>query len=191
MKQAAPRVRRAAGRGKTSKGMGGDGAATMRWLLRRYDSTYRRGNWSGWGPLKAITGLSSDAAHWRPHAGQHTIAEMVLHMAYWKDFVRAGLRGEPIKLTEEDNWRTVPPTEEGWAQARAELEAAHRRLRKTLQNLDPKRLQDTVRRQWRVIDFVGDIATHDTYHGAQIFVLRHLFEARRASEPNGARAAAG
>lgn len=149
----------------------------MQWLLRRYDWTYRRGNWSGPGPLKAITGLSSDAAHWRPQPRQHTIAEMLLHMAYWKDFVRAALVGEPFKMTEEGNWRTVPSTEEGWAQARAELEAPHQRLRKTLKQLNPGRLQDYTRRPWRVIDFAADIATHDTYHAAQIFVLRHLFEA--------------
>lgn len=151
------------------------------WLRNRVDRTYRSGNWAGSGPLRAIRGVSPQAAHWRPHPEQHTIAEITLHMGYWKDAVTARLVGRPWRYDQDANWRPVAPTARGWAQARAELAGAHRRLMHALRAardadllaapaaaVDPRRLR------WRMLDFVVDVATHDSYHAAQIFVLRRL-----------------
>lgn len=101
--------------------------AVIDWIVSRGDGTYRRGNWAGKGPLPSIKGVTADVAHLR-HPDQHTIAEIVLHMAYWKDAVTARLTGQPWKYDESQNWRAAVATEQGWAQARAELGAAHRRL---------------------------------------------------------------
>ena len=95
-------------------------------------------------------------------------------MAYWKDAVTARLTGRPWKYDESQNWRAAVATEQGWAQARGELGAAHKRLMAALRTLTPERLVEPVRGPWRLIDLVADVATHDTYHAAQIFVLRRL-----------------
>ena len=160
-------------RRKSSPGL----RAVIDWIVKRGDGTYRRGNWAGKGPLLSIRGVTARVAH-RRHPRQQTIAEIVLHMAYWKDAVTARLTGRPWKYDESQNWRAVVATEQGWAQARGELGAAHKRLMAALRTLTPERLVEPVRGPWRLIDLVADVATHDTYHAAQIFVLRR-FKATR------------
>lgn len=152
-----------------------------KWLIKRVDGTYGQRNWAGKGVLPAVKGVTVKETHWRPHPNQHSVAEIVLHIAYWKDAVTSGLTGKPWKYSEEMNWRTVPPTDRGWKEAQAELQAAHRRLMRSLRGLKPARLMQPLapRRRVRVADLVIDIATHDTYHAAQIFVLRHLYAARK------------
>lgn len=159
-------------------------AALHAWALLRCQRTYRLRNWAGKGPLTAIKHVSGDEAHWRPQEDQHNIAEFALHMAYWKDAVTAQLTCGKWKYSDAENWRTVPPTEKGWKSARAELDAAQGRLIDAIRVFPARRLMERIpaggisRWAWRLLDFIVDIATHDSYHTAQIFVLRRLYVGR-------------
>lgn len=152
----------------------------LQWILDHCDQTYRRGNWAGRGVLPAIEGVDGPGAHWRPHPEQHTIAELALHMAYWKDAAGARLAGRPWTYDERQDWRTAPATDSGWTHAQQELEAAHKRLMADLGGLKENRLLAPLptlqgqTRTVRAIDLAVDIATHDHYHAAQIFVLKRL-----------------
>ncbi len=95
-------------------------------------------------------------------------------MAYWKDAVTARLTGQPWAFDDRMNWRAAGPGEAGWAEARAELGAAQQRLTAALRAFTPDRMLERIRGPLRLIDVVTDISTHDTYHAAQIFVLRRL-----------------
>ncbi len=97
-------------------------------------------------------------------------------MAYWKDAVTARLQRQPWRYDRELNWRPVPPTARGWEHARAELRAAHERLMRSLRTFPQSRLLKPIRppHRNRFIDLAVDIATHDSYHAAQIFVLKRL-----------------
>jgi uncharacterized damage-inducible protein DinB len=159
----------------------GQGEELVRWIVQRCDQTYRAGNWAGKGVLACVEGLRPQEAHWRPHPDQHTVAEILLHMAYWKDAVTSRLSGAPWTYDEAQDWRQVAPTADGLASALAELEASHGRLMEQLTALTAERLLTPVGRAWwsavgqaLVVDLVVDVATHDTYHAAQIFVLRRL-----------------
>ncbi len=130
----------------------------------------------------ALEGVSAELAAWRPHPEQHTIAEITLHIAYWKDAVGARLADRPWTYDEKQNWRTVPATAHGWSHSLAELQASHERLMRDLRALSSTRLMAAVgttpggpTRELRAIDLVVDIATHDHYHAAQIFVLKRLY----------------
>jgi uncharacterized damage-inducible protein DinB len=108
-------------------------------------------------------------------------------MAYWKDAVATRLHGRQWEYKEELDWRVPAPTEQGWAEARAELQAAHDRLTEGLSQLTPDQLLEPLGKAWwsaeaivRWVDLIVDVATHDTYHAAQIFVLRRLFHPERA-----------
>jgi hypothetical protein len=146
------------------------------WIRLHNGQTFHKRNWAGRGVIPALRGVSTAQAHWRPHPKQHTIAEITLHMAYWKDAVTAHLRRQPWKYDETLNWRSVPPTKRGWVNAQAELRGAHRRLMGSLRTISPARLWQPIRPQHpdRLIDLAVGIATHDSYHAAQIFVLRRL-----------------
>ena len=85
----------------------------VEWIVEHCDHTYRKGNWAGRGVLPSIEGVTVEEASWRPNSDQHTIGELVLHMAYWKDAVTARVRGKPWEYNEEMDWRPVPPTTQG------------------------------------------------------------------------------
>lgn len=151
------------------------------WLIEHVDRTYQKGNWAGTGVRPALEGVSAELAGWRPHPEQHTIAEITLHMAYWKDAVGSRLAERPWTYDEEQNWRPVPATAQGWTRVLAELQTAHERLMRDLRALSSTQLMAAVgptpggpTRELRAIDLVVDIATHDHYHAAQIFVLKRL-----------------
>lgn len=97
-------------------------------------------------------------------------------MAYWKDAVTARLQRQPWRYDRRLNWRSVPPTARGWAHARAELLAAHDRLMRSLRTFPQSRLLTPIRPHHpdRFLDLAVDITTHDSYHAAQIFVLKRL-----------------
>jgi uncharacterized damage-inducible protein DinB len=157
------------------------------WLIEHVDRTYQKGNWAGTGVRPALEGVNATIAAWRPHPEQHTIAELALHMAYWKDAAGARVAGRSWTYDEHQDWRTVPGTEQGWAHAQSELQAAHARLMTDLRALPADRLMVPVSptpgqtRVLQAIDLVVDIATHDHYHAAQIFVLKRLHGARARS----------
>ncbi len=146
------------------------------WVLAHCDQTFRSRNWAGRGVLPALRRVSYPQAHWRPHPHQHTIAEIVLHMAYWKDAVTARLQRQPWRYDRKLNWRPVPPTARGWENARAELRAAQERLMRSLRTFPQSRLLKPIkpRNRNRFIDLAVAIATHDSYHAAQLFVLKRL-----------------
>ena len=147
------------------------------WIRARCDRTYRSRNWAAKGVLSAIDAVTAEVAHWRPHPDQHTIAEIVLHMAFWKDVVASALSTGVYRYPKPDNWRAVEPTKEGWNQVQNTLRAAHRRLIIALERVRDRQLMETVRRRRKYIvaDLAVDIATHDSYHIGQIFVLRRLY----------------
>lgn len=156
---------------------------TVGWIVEHVDQTYAKGNWAGRGVLPSVEGVATEEAAWRPNAEQHTIAELVLHMAYWKDAVTARITGAPWQYSEATDWRPVPATARGWEEARAELARAHERLLGVLRSIAPERLDEVIGKAWwleagqaRVIDFALGAAHHDMYHAAQIFVLRRLFK---------------
>ena len=157
------------------------------WIVRHVDQTYRKGNWAGRGVLPALEGVSTEESAWRPNPEQKTIAEIALHMAYWKDAVTARTSGQPWRYSEEMDWRPVPATARGWEEARAELERAHERLLQALRACSAERLNDVLGKAWwaedgdgqaRIIDFAIGVAQHDMYHAAQVFVLRRLYRHR-------------
>jgi uncharacterized damage-inducible protein DinB len=158
------------------------------WIRDRFELTDRLGNWAAHGVAPALEGVTAELAYWRPAPEQHTIAEMIAHLAYHRELVALRLRGEPKPHREDEDWQAGPPTEAGFAAARARLDRAHREVGAALADLKSEELLEPVMGSWlspkvvtRRIDLAVDIATHDLYHAGQIFVLKRLY-ARRQSD---------
>ena len=153
------------------------------WIGERYELTNRLGNWAAHGVRPALDGVTIEMAAWRPAPDQHTIAELIAHLAYHRELVAARLHGDPKKHREDDDWQAGPATEEGLAQVRARLDRAHADVAAALADLKPDQLLEPLMGSWlspklvtRRIDLAVDIATHDLYHAGQIFVLKRLYE---------------
>src|SRR6516225_447107 len=79
-------------------------------LLRNLDHAYNQKGWHGPNLRGSIRGLSARLASWRPGPKRRSIADIVVHCAYWKYAVRRSLRGDkrgsfPLKGS---NWFLLP-----------------------------------------------------------------------------------
>ncbi len=116
-------------------------------LVQMLDESYEKKAWHGPNLKGSIRGLTALQAAWRPTPRRHSIAEQVIHAAYWKYAVRRRLRGDlrgsfPLKGS---NWFPVlsPLAQAEWKSYTALLESEHRALRKAIIEITPERLART------------------------------------------------
>jgi uncharacterized damage-inducible protein DinB len=156
-----------------------ESSAEIAVLLHQLDESYVKKAWHGPNLRGAIRGLSAEQAAWRPAPGRHSIAEHVLHAAYWKYAVRRRLRGDargsfPLKGS---NWFPVSDelSTSEWKSHVALLEAEHLALRDVISGFPPERLFDLAEGgKVTNLMLISGIATHDVYHAGQIQLLKRL-----------------
>jgi uncharacterized damage-inducible protein DinB len=153
-------------------------------LLHVLDEAYDKNAWHGQNLKGALRGVTARQAAWRPAAGRHNIRELVVHAAYWKSRVRHRLTGqkhEPFALA-GSNWFTREgASEKAWKAERELLDREHRQLRRAAAGFPPARLTRRLPgTQGRTaLREIAGIALHDTYHTAQIQLLRVLQRRKR------------
>lgn len=143
-------------------------------MLGQLDRAYRGGAWHGPAVLEVVADLDAARAAARPIPGAHTIWELVLHMAYWKEVVRGRLAGERPQVDESLNFPTVKDTSPAaWQRALAQLDQAHDRLRDEVARLEDDQLEEpTLGGTAMRYVIVHGMAEHDIYHAGQIAILR-------------------
>jgi hypothetical protein len=144
-------------------------------LLRILDEAYEKKAWHGPNLRGSIRGLGADQAAWRPGPKRRSIADIVVHAAYWKYAVRRRLRGDkhgsfPLAGS---NWFALP--EFAWRDYVALLETEHRALRAAVEELPAARLHQTpAGSKVSHSTQIYGIAFHDVYHAGQIQLLKRL-----------------
>lgn len=154
-------------------------------LLARTLRPLRGQAWHG-GPTPegAVRQVDAPLARWRPAPGQHTIWELVLHIAYWDHAVRRRLLAQPIPRFPRGpaNWPAMPQPAgaAAWAADRALLATQHRLLAEAVEAFPAARLARRISRgrRWSYGDTILGIVVHDAYHAGQIQLLKRL--ARRS-----------
>jgi uncharacterized damage-inducible protein DinB len=136
--------------------------------------------WHG-SPLREILkGVTAAQATARPVAGGHSIWELVLHIASWKNEVRKRLSGAAASDPEEGDWPEVGETsEERWRQALAALERAHTELVAAIRQVSDAQLakptNDPRAPAGAGVSYyvlLHGIVQHDTYHTGQVALLK-------------------
>lgn len=155
-------------------------------LLRQLDLAFDQTSWHGPNLRGGLRRVTAEQAGWRPGPGRHSIAEQVLHAAYWKYTVRRRLRAEKRGsfAVKGSNWfpQPEPFTEAEWHRCVDLLVGEHRLLRQTVLELDARRLSQRIGTgRYTVLDTVLGVAAHDLYHAGQIQLLRRLWEAASPS----------
>jgi uncharacterized damage-inducible protein DinB len=154
-------------------------ASEIALLLHLLDQAYDKKAWHGPNLRGAIRGLSAAEADRRPHPKRRSIADIVVHAAYWKYAVRRRLRGDkrgsfPLKGS---NWFVLPaPLEkEDWRKYVALLEMQHRALRESVAEFPAEQLTRPSRgSRFTALELIAGIASHDLYHAGQIQLLKRL-----------------
>jgi hypothetical protein len=143
-------------------------------LLEGLDEAFDKQSWHGPNLRGSLRGVTAEGAAWRPAPGRHNIWELTLHCAYWKYVVRRKLTGEKRGsfALKGSNFFLRPEqcTDAAWKKDIEILEAEHRQLRSTVEQiaLGPKR--------HAIVHLIRGAASHDLYHAGQIRLLRRLSE---------------
>ena len=130
--------------------------------------------WHGPSLIELLSGVDAARAAARPLAGAHSIWEITLHVAAWKDAARRRIEGEAAELLGEDDWPPVrDASEQGWQATLERLERTHQALDRAAAGLDDARLLGPVPgREYSIYFLLHGVLQHDLYHAGQIAILK-------------------
>ena len=149
-------------------------------LLKSLDQAFNRKSWHGPNLRGSLRGVTARQAAWRPAAGRHSIAEQVLHAAYWKYVVRRKLTGEKRGsfALSGSNWFAVGDDlgQAEWRRWVAILQEEHARLRSAVVAwiAAARRRTGGGGVNARSLDLILGVAAHDLYHAGQIALLKRM-----------------
>jgi uncharacterized damage-inducible protein DinB len=159
-------------------------SAELARLVRLIDEAFQRKSWHGTNLRGSLRGLPVALAGWRPAGGRHSIADIVVHCAYWKYAARRRLRGDPRGSfpLKGSNWFKLPDPlgEPEWKEYIRLLDAEHRAVRDAVGACTPRQLATTpTGRKVSNLMLIHGIALHDVYHAGQIQMLKGLAKRRK------------
>lgn len=137
--------------------------------------------WHGSSLSAILQGVTHTQAAARPLGGGHTIWELVLHIAAWKNEVRRRLSGAAAAEPMEGDWPEVGAVTPGrWIEAREHLELAHRLLVSAVKDFPEADLftptNDKRDRELGLgvsyYELLHGLVQHDVYHAGQIALLK-------------------
>ncbi len=113
--------------------------------------------------MRTLRSLSLEQAVAKKTHEDYKAWSIVLHLGYWKQFLAVQLSGKDGAVSpvphEEKDWPSLPPE--------LSLEAVHRFYMDALRSFPPDRLDEELE-AWECPFGIAWMATHDTYHVAQI-----------------------
>ena len=154
--------------------------------VERIGDQYRRAfegqAWHGPSVLSLLEGITAAQASAHPIAGAHSIWELTLHIAAWKNACKRRLEGDPAQLSDDEDWPGIIDTSESaWQKTKKHLRDTHEALLKTIAAVDNARLDQPIM-QHASISFSSTYVTlhggvqHDLYHAGQIAILKKALE---------------
>lgn len=158
----------------------------LREILNLLDPPAGQRLWYGGATVTGcLRGVTPEQAAWKPARERHSIWELTLHLAYWKYAVRRNLEALPQGMFPRSpaNWPAVPKPADAprWKADRGLLRSEHVLLVDAVRAFNPRRLDERVpsSANYRFVDLLFGIASHDLYHVGQIQILKRLYQTRR------------
>jgi uncharacterized damage-inducible protein DinB len=139
----------------------------------QFERAFHGEAWHGPALLEALEGVTAETATVRPLASAHSIWEITLHLAATYRLVIRRLRGEPARLSSDEDWPPVDATDKAaWGGAVDELKRCHSELLEALAGLDDARLDAPIVEGFSsVYVTLHGLIQHDLYHAGQIVLL--------------------
>ena len=135
---------------------------------------FEGGAWHGPSLLEVLKDVPAASAAAKPIPGAHSIWEIVLHVAAWEAAARRRFSGEPVELTDAEDWPAVGDTGvAAWAAALERLRTGHHALRRAVAKLSDARLKEAVPgAEYSCYFLAHGVIQHDLYHAGQIALLK-------------------
>jgi uncharacterized damage-inducible protein DinB len=142
-------------------------------IARLLEKTFEKQPWYGDSIMAILSHVDSKSATTKQGTA-HTIIELILHMASWRQFAIQRLKGNTeFDITDETNF-PVPTTLE---KAIHELKQSQQELVEVIKLFPVERLNELVpshRLKYTYYTLLHGIIQHDTYHIGQIALLQKL-----------------
>ena len=153
-------------------------------LLQMVEEAYRLPNWNETNLRSSLKRVSPAMAAWRPEYAKRSIADLVVHCAYWKYSLRRRLSGAKRGsfAFKGSNWFSTPAriTQQQWSDYLSLLEDEHEQLCEAIRSATRSLSKSTARPdgRWTLVQRIYWQAIHDGYHTGQINLLKAMY--RRA-----------
>lgn len=141
--------------------------------------------WHGSPLAKILEGIDYTQAAAKAVANGHSIWELVLHIAAWKNETRHRLSGARAGEPQEGDWPAPGEnTPAGWRDALERLELAHRLLVSAVRDLPEPKLFEPINDPRHegiaptYYELLHGIVQHDVYHAGQIAILKKAVTSR-------------
>jgi len=151
-------------------------SATATFAIKQLQTTFHGGAWHGPAVMEVLEGVTHEQAAARPIANGNTIWQLVHHLAFTMDLVRARLHGDERLRSDEEHWPPVTHTSEsGWQKSLGWLKRSHEELVKAVEEHDGD-LNEEFPAGMGVTHAarLHGCVEHNCYHAGQIAHLRKL-----------------
>lgn len=117
--------------------------------------------------------------HERPIPGGHSIAELLTHMAHWKEVALRRLDGDPVPEANASDWPVLDPKVATYAVLRKRVDTAYVRLTDRLAEFSDEDLRAPVAgNRLTRLQLLHGVLQHDVYHTGQLALLLKALQAR-------------
>jgi len=140
-------------------------------ILVQLTSTYDGNAWHGTPLRKMLDGVDDAVANARPIPNARTIAELTAHVTAWIEIAERRARGEQFEVTPEMDFPDVQDT--AWSDIVTRLDRAHDTLVETVREMSDTEIDANVAGKTYTNEYLlHGVAHHNTYHAAQIAMLK-------------------
>ncbi len=139
---------------------------------------YGPGAWHGPDMKAALADVKPALAFWRPASGRHSIAELVLHHAYFIRAVRSQITGRPAEpfVLPGEEWFVVDDQKPiSWSKIQSTLESEQQRLVALIAAIEAGTETPAMTGPERFNLILG-ITCHAIYHAGQVQLIKRLKE---------------
>lgn len=141
-------------------------------LADALQEAYAASPWYGPALTTVLEGVPARRIAEHPVPGAHSIAELLVHLAHWKDVVRRRLEGDPVPEANDLDWAATDSASPSLRTLRRRLDAAHDRLVSRVAALSDAELDGRVAgNAMSREEIVHGVLQHDVYHAGQLALL--------------------
>ena len=137
-------------------------------LLEQLKTTHNKKEW--FVPVNtAVEGMTAEQAMWKDSSGNHSVGQLVNHLAFWNAQQLAKFKGDKPDAFSGNNEETFPNKldKDSWAASVKKLDDILTQLENAISSASDAKLQS-----WYAI--IANISTHNAYHTGQIIFVRKL-----------------
>jgi uncharacterized damage-inducible protein DinB len=132
--------------------------------------------WHGPPLYSLLADVSVETANAHPIRGVHSIAEIVWHVAFWKDIGRRRLERERVFPIDAEGWPGPRDAgDAGWQEVLSLLKVRQSELMQTVSRLSDERLAEEIpgkEKGCSAYVLLHGLIQHDLYHAGQIALLK-------------------